>query len=110
MSVTDPVEIQRIALAAFTAGMVVLFGACYAILLALSKLRRDNTLQQLSSLSYLALAASVLALGWLLRFDGIWLVLIAVLLVGYYIAPRFIWRLSVATHDSEEDQEGENHD
>ena len=107
---TDPVDIQRIVLAAFTAGAVVLFGACYAVFLAMSRLRNLDGLRVLSNLFFLTLAISVLALAWLLRLAGFWLALIAVLLVGYYIAPRFIWRLSVATHESEEEHEGGSHD
>ncbi len=99
---TDPAEVQRIAMAAFTAGAVVLFGACHAVLLALSRLRHLESLRHFSNFCYLALAACVLALAWLLRLDGMWLALTAALLAGYYLAPRFIWRLSVATHDSEE--------
>lgn len=102
----EPVEVQRIALAALSAGAVVLFGACYAVFLALSRLRHFAVLRHLSNLSYAALAASVAALAWLLRLDGAWLVLVAVLLAGYYAAPRFIWRLSVATHDVADEREG----
>ena len=101
----EPVEVQRIALAALSAGAVVLFGACYAVFLALSRLRRFAVLRHLSNLSYVALAAAVAALAWLLRLDGAWLVLVAALLVGYYAAPRFIWRLSVATHDGADERE-----
>ena len=77
-----------------------MFGACYAVFLALSRLRDFVVLFHLSNLSYVALAASVAVLAWSLRLDGAWLVLVALLLVGYYVAPRFIWRLSVATHDA----------
>ncbi len=107
---TDPAEVQRIALAAFSAGAIVLFGACYAVFLALARLRRLDILRRLSNLSYLALAVAVLALARLLRLEGFWLALAAILLIGYYLAPRFIWRLSVATHDSGEDQTGGHHD
>ena len=55
----EPVEIQRIALAAFSAGAVVLFGACYAVFLALSRLHRIAMLNLLSNLSYAALATAV---------------------------------------------------
>ncbi len=106
----DPVDVQRIVLATLAAGAAVLFGACYAIFLALSRLRDLAVLRRLSNLSYLALAVSVLALAWYLRLAGGWLALVAVLLAGYYLAPRFIWRLSVATHDSEEDRKGGSHD
>ena len=38
------------------------------------------------------LAASVVSLAWFLRLDGAWLTLAALLLAGYFVAPRFIWR------------------
>ena len=101
----DPVDVQRIVLATLAAGAAVLFGACYAIFLALSRLRDLAVLRQLSNLSYLALAVSVLALAWYLQLTGGWLALVVILLAGYYLAPRFIWRLSVATHDSTDDHE-----
>ncbi len=106
----DPIDVQRIVLATLAAGAAVLFGACYAIFLALSRLRDLAVLRRLSNLSYLALAVSVLALAWHLRLAGGWLALVVILLVGYYLAPRFIWRLSVATHDSIADRKGGSHD
>ena len=102
----EPVDIQRFALAALSAGAIVLFGACYAVFLALSRLRGFVALRHLSNLSYAALAASVAGLAWFLRLEGGWLILIVLLLAGYYVAPRFIWRLSVATHESEGDPDG----
>ncbi len=104
----EPVEVQRFALAAVSAGAVVLFGACYAVFLALSRLRDFVVLFHLSNLSYVALAASVAVLAWSLRLSGAWLVLVALLLVGYYVAPRFIWRLSVATHDDAQRRPGQH--
>ena len=104
----DPVDVQRFAIAALSAGAVVLFGACYAVFLALSRLRGFVLLYHLSNLSYVALATSVTVLAWSLRLDGAWLILVALLLLGYYVAPRFIWRLSVATHDGAE-HEGARH-
>ena len=100
----DPVDVQRFAIAALSAGAVVLFGACYAVFLALSRLRGFVLLYHLSNLSYVSLATSVAVLAWSLRLDGAWLILVALLLLGYYVAPRFIWRLSVATHDSDNDE------
>ena len=106
----DPVDVQRIVLATLAAGAAVLFGASYAVFLALSRLRDLAALRRFSNLSYLALAVSVLALAWYLQLTGGWLALVVILLAGYYLAPRFIWRLSVATHDSTDDHEGESHD
>lgn len=106
----EPVEVQRIVLATLAAGAAVLFGASYAIFLALSRLRDLAVLRRLSNVSYLALAVAVLALAWNLQLTGGWLALIVILLAGYYLAPRFIWRLSVATHDSVDDHKGGSHD
>jgi len=106
--VIDPVDVQRFALAALSAGAVVLFGACYAVFLALSRLRGFVLLYHLSNLSYVALATSVTVLAWSLRLDGAWLILVAFLLLGYYVAPRFIWRLSVATHDAVDEEAGQS--
>lgn len=102
----EPVEVQRFVLASLSAGAVVLFGACYAVFLALSRLNGFTVLGHLSNLSYAALAASVVSLAWFLRLDGAWLALVACLLAGYFAAPRFIWRLSVATHDAVDDEGG----
>ena len=103
----EPVEVQRFVLASLSAGAVVLFGACYAVFLALSRLNGFTLLRHFSNLSYAALAASVVALAWFLRLDGAWLALVVLLLAGYFAAPRFIWRLSVATHDAA-DEKGVN--
>lgn len=104
--VIEPVEVQRFALAALSAGAVVLFGACYAVFLALGRLNSFALLRRLANVSYAALAASVGGLAWFLRLDGAWLALVVLLLAGYFVAPRFIWRLSVATHDSADEQGG----
>ena len=102
----EPVEVHRFVLASLSAGAVVLFGACYAVFLALSRLNEFSVLRHLSNLSYAALAGSVGSLAWHLRLDGMWLVLVAVLLAGYFAAPRFIWRLSVATHEGASESGG----
>ena len=93
----DPVELQRIAVAALSAGGIVLFGAAYAICLALGRLK--GLAIPLSYVAYLALAAVTLLFAWSMNLTGAWAILTGVLLVGYFVAPRAIWRLSVATHE-----------
>ena len=100
----DPVELQRIAIAALSAGGIVLFGAAYAICLALGRLKGRAILRPLSYVAYLALVAVTLLFAWAMNLTGAWAILTVVLLVGYFVAPRAIWRLSVATHESS-DQE-----
>lgn len=95
----EPGGIPELAIAGLSAGAVVLFAACYAALLALGRLHDLAPLRRAALAAYLAMVAATAALAWALALEGFWLALIAVLLVGYYIAPRAIWRLSVATHE-----------
>ena len=92
-------DIPRLAGAAFAAAGVVLCGAAYALLLALGRARNSMALRRGAWLAYGGVVLATAALGWALQLSGLWLVLVAVLLVAYFAAPRAIWRLSVATHD-----------
>ena len=42
----------------------------------------------------------------LLHLWGLWLVLVTLMLVGYFVAPRFIWRLSEEVHEEDPKAEG----
>ena len=97
----DPSRIHGIAGAALVGGAMVLFGAGYAIFHALAGLTRSRRFAYISLASYAALVACALALVPLLGLEGWWLGLIALLLIGYFVAPRFIWRLSLAVHGEE---------
>lgn len=94
----DPDVIHRVAGAALVGGLIVLFGAGYAVLHALAGLTGSRRMAASSLASYACLAAATVALAVLLRLDGWWLALMALLLVGYFVAPRFIWRLTLAVH------------
>lgn len=97
----DPYAIHQIAGAALLGGAMVLFGAGYAIFHALSGLSGSRQMAIISLLCYVFLGACAAGLATLLELDGWWLGLIALLLVGYFVAPRFIWRLSLAVHGDE---------
>ena len=96
-----PDDIPRLAAAGFSAAAVVLCGAGYAVLLALGRARRKPVLNRAALFAYAGVVAAAVALAWALRLEGLWLVLMAILLVGYFVAPRAVWRLSVATHPEE---------
>ena len=98
-----PNDIPRLAAAGLSAAAVVLCAAGYAILLALGRARRNPILRHTALVAYAGVVAAAVALAWALRLDGLWLVLVALLLVGYFVAPRAVWRLSVATHPEEAD-------
>jgi hypothetical protein len=96
--VVEPVDVQRIATAALSAGAIVLFGALYAVLFALSRMRGQLNLGRYALLSYGFLVASAIVLANALEAEGLWAILIGVLLIGYFAAPRLIWRLNLAVH------------
>ena len=79
-------------------GGIVVLGAGYALFHALGRLRNSRTLILISIACYLALALAVIALTLVLELTEWWLGLTCALLVGYFVVPRFIWRLSVAVH------------
>ena len=87
-------------------GAIILFGAGYAVLLAVSRLKGSAFLGGTSLVCYGGLAASTAGLTVLLNLWGWWLALVTLLLIGYFIAPRFIWRLSEAIHGEDPDDPG----
>lgn len=99
----DPVQAQQLAAASGAAAAVVLFGALYAVFFALSRLRGQAAFGRLALISYALLAVAAIALGIILEVRGLWAVLIVTLLVGYYVAPRLIWRLNLAVHATPDD-------
>ena len=94
----DPEVIHRVAGAALLGGVMVLFGAGYAIFHALAGLTGSRRMVGVSLLCYALLCGCAVAFSALLKLGGWWLALMGLLLIGYFIAPRFIWRLSLAVH------------
>ena len=81
----------------FGAGIVVC-GAGYAIFLSLSRLSglaaKRRSLNLAAFAWYGLLVLCVIGLASRLDLQGWWLGLVAAMLIGYFVAPRFIWRLS----------------
>ena len=98
----EPDLIRDLLLATVSGGMVVLFGALYALLFAHARLYNRPALMRPAYMSYFVLCAAVAVLIISLNFQGFWLLVAAVMLVGYLLAPHAIWRLCVATHDDSE--------
>ena len=97
----------RLAAAALAAAGIVLFGAGYAALLALGRTHRRVALRRAALGAYGGVVVAAAGLCWALRLQGLWLVLVLVLLIGYFAAPRAIWWLSVATHQGEADDDAQ---
>lgn len=100
MSPIEPVGASDLLLAVIAGALVVLCGACYAAMFAFAKLYRRNHFMVLAHVFFGALVCCVLLLAYALHLAGVWEVLVGLLLVGYLIAPRLIWKLSTATHDA----------
>ena len=98
-------EVQDILIATAFGGGVVVCGAFYAICLALARLTgmsaKRTVLTGLSYLSYGLLVVNVILFAYFLRLSGWWIALVVLMVVGYFFAPRFIWRLSVELHKEE---------
>lgn len=98
----EPVAIDHL-FTAFAAGAaVILTGAAYALLFAWSRLRRRPGLMAAAYLAYGCLAAAVLTLAKVLHMSGFWAAVVVAMLAGYLVAPRIIWRLTVAIDASDE--------
>jgi hypothetical protein len=106
----NPVDVQQIAIAAILAGGIVFFGAAYAIFYALAMLGHSSRFLAIAYGGYLSLFIATVALAVVLQLTGWWLTLVVSLLAGYFVAPRFIWRLSVAVHDIDESSDDRSTD
>src|SRR5215470_16537458 len=99
----NPASVQNLLGAAASGAAVVLFGALYALLLALGRLHRRTALRFFAATSYLCLVASTVVLAHALHLHGLWLLVPAALLAGYLFAPHGVWRLCVGIHDDPHD-------
>jgi hypothetical protein len=97
----DPIELQDLFFSTMSGAAIVLMGASYALFFALGRLHESRSMSAASTLSYLFLAAAVFVLVDSLSLSGFWMLVAAVMLVGYFLAPRAIWKLCVGTHAAE---------
>lgn len=91
-------------LAVIAGALVVVSGGLYALFLAFARLHASKKLTRLSVAAYLALVVCSFALAESLALSVAWYPVIAVMLVGYWLAPKAIWHLTVATHAPEAEQ------
>jgi len=100
--VYEPVDIERIAGAALLGSAILVTALGYAVFLALARLRGASHLRRLlngiSLGSFALLVASVIAFSYVMNFDGWWHVISGLMVCGYFVAPRFIWRLTETMH------------
>jgi len=98
----EPAQAQHLMIAAIAGGVVVLSAAFYALLFALYNMKKRTELIFWAYGAYAVLAAAAFVLSITLNLTGIWRLILAVMLAGYFIAPRFIWHLCTGTHAAEQ--------
>ena len=99
---SDPLGIQNLFLGTMSGAVVVLSGAFYALFFALGRLNRSYSLSLAALVAYVLLVVAVCTLVVALDLNGVWMGVAAAMLIGYFLAPRAIWRLCVGTHGDEE--------
>jgi hypothetical protein len=98
----EPVVAQHILLAAMAGAMVVLFGAVYATLFAWSRIKKNPRFMIGAYLAYSVFVAFAAIMAYTLNLTGFWYLIVAVMLIGYLLAPHGIWHLCVGTHKAED--------
>ena len=72
--------------------------AAVVLFFALGRLHASKSFAAASLASYALLAGAVCVLVRSLALDGVWITVVVVMLAGYFLLPRAIWRLCVGTH------------
>lgn len=104
----EPVALADFFVTFFSAAMVILSGALYALLFAWSRVHRQPRLMPWAYASYGVLFVSVLVLMQAANMNTpFWIGIGILMLVGYLLAPHAIWHLCTATHACEHEAEGE---
>jgi hypothetical protein len=94
----EPVALQDFFITFFSAALIILAGASYALLFAWSKVNPNFRIKFAAYISYAVLIISVAELTQAAQFHGYWLIISLVMLIGYFFAPIGIWHLCVKTH------------
>jgi uncharacterized membrane protein len=99
----EPVALKDFFLTFFSAAMVILTGALYALLFAYARVKQRPRLIWLAYAAYLGLVASVLVLATVANLfaAAFWTFVVALMLVGYLLAPHAVWHLCIGTHAQE---------
>lgn len=103
----EPVKMADFFITFFSAASVIVFGALYALLFAYSRMKNVPRLMPLAYAAYAVLFVSVMVLANVANLFGspFWQFIVFLMLVGYLLAPRFIFQLCVATHAAVSDDE-----
>ncbi len=94
----EPVALEDFFITFFSSALIILAGASYALLFAWSKVNPNSRIKMAAYVSYAVLIVSVAELTRAAQFQGYWLVISILMVIGYFFAPIGIWHLCVKTH------------
>jgi hypothetical protein len=94
----EPVALKDFFITFFSSALIILSGASCALLFTWSKVNPDLRIKIASYVSYAVLILSVAQLTRAAQFQGYWLIISVVMVIGYFFAPIGIWHLCVKTH------------
>jgi len=99
----EPVHLTNFFIVFLTAALILVFGAIYALLFTFAKINKNKNYLYVAYLAYGALSISIffLAIFANLVKQPFWIFVVVLMLIGYFFAPQAIWKLCVATHQSE---------
>ncbi|HEX8980305.1 MAG TPA: hypothetical protein VF811_11405 [Parasulfuritortus sp.] len=99
----EPVQLADFFTVFFSAAMVIVAGAVYALLFAFARLKKLPRLMPFAYLAYAGLAASAVTLARAANLlnHPLWAGIVGLMLLGYLVAPHAIWHLCVGTHADE---------
>ncbi len=98
----QPVELADFFTVFFSAALVILAGASYALLFAWSRVRNKPRFMYGAYAAYAVLVVAVLLLADAANLSTpFWQVIVALMLIGYWLAPQAIYNLCVGTHGDE---------
>lgn len=105
----EPVKLADFFTVFFSAAMVIMTGALYALLFAYSRTKAAPRLMPLAYLAYAGLCVSVwmLANAANLFANMFWTFIVGLMLLGYLLAPHGIWHLCERTHALEHEPHDE---
>lgn len=103
----EPVELANFFTVFFSAAMVIMAGALYALLFAYSRVKHMPRLMPLAYSAYAVLVVSVIVLANAANLfnSSFWTAIVGLMLLGYLAAPHAIWHLCVGTHAGEHEDE-----
>ena len=94
----EPVALEDFFITFFSSALIILAGASYALLFAWSKVNPSLNIKIFAYVSYAVLLLAVAELTRAAQFQGYWLIISVVMVIGYFFAPIGIWHLCVKTH------------